>query len=66
MRTVLAANFNDSRADFDLDGVFVEPAIAGCAGFFSHDSLSISRPHFGQAQETIRRLRPLSKSLAIF
>jgi hypothetical protein len=66
MRALLAADFDDSRADFDFDGIAVEPAVAGRAGFFRHDSISVSRPRFGQAQETISRRRPLSKSLAIF
>src|SRR6267142_5884169 len=65
-RTLVAANLDDARADFDLDGTLVEFAIAGRTGFFNHCSASISLPCFGSAQETISRRRPLSKSLAIF
>jgi hypothetical protein len=66
MRTLLAADLDDSRADFDFNGMAVEPAIAGRTGFLRHDSFSIRRPRFGQAQETILRGRPLSNSLVIF
>jgi hypothetical protein len=66
MRTLVAADFNDSRTDFDFDGISVESAIAGRTGFIRHDRISIGRPRFGQAQETISRRRPLSKSLVIF
>jgi hypothetical protein len=52
LRTLVAADFNDARANFHLDGTLVELAIAG-------------RPGFGQAQETMSRLRSLSKSLVI-
>jgi hypothetical protein len=49
LRTLVAADFNDVRADFDFDAISIEPAITGGTGFFSHDFISISRPRFGQA-----------------
>jgi hypothetical protein len=38
LRTLVAADFHNAGADFDLDGALVEFAIAGRTGFFSHDS----------------------------
>jgi hypothetical protein len=48
LRTLIAADFNDSRADFYFDGAHVELAIASRAIFFRHDFISTSRPRFGQ------------------
>jgi hypothetical protein len=53
MRALLAADLDDSRADFYRNGIAIEPAIAGRTGFLRHDSISVGRPRFGQAQETI-------------
>jgi hypothetical protein len=38
LRTLVAADFYNARANFDFDGTLVEFAITGRAGFLSHDS----------------------------
>src|ERR1700722_12472285 len=51
LRTRLAADLNDSLADFDFDGGCIEGAVARCTCFLSHRRISLSNPDWG----TLRR-----------
>ena len=48
LRTLVAADFYNARADFDFDGTLVEPAIAGRTGFFNHELISIAARALGR------------------
>jgi len=37
LRTLVAAHFDDLAAELDLDGIFIQLAIASRAGFLFHD-----------------------------
>jgi hypothetical protein len=48
LRALIAADLNDALANFDFNGSRIELAIAGCAGFLTHDTSPFFGPPVGQ------------------
>ena len=65
LRAGLAAHLHRVSADRHRDGVGVELAVAGSAGFCRHDSTSLMTRCAGGDRKSIPAWRPLSESLAI-